>query len=127
MLPNELLHAIISCLLEEPDSPGESLSVEPPQVGRPLRATGLACCLVSRGLLPHGRRILYSQLDNRDAEEPGDFALLVARLLEHPHLARHLRVCIFRIGLNVSISDARVIEDVSRWDLGNVMDGFGAR
>ncbi|KAL8286175.1 hypothetical protein RQP46_004663 [Phenoliferia psychrophenolica] len=95
MLPNELLHAIISF--------------------KPLRATGLACCLVSRRFLPHGRRILYSHLDNRDVDGEGDFALLVARLLEYPHLADYLRTCTFRVGPNLSEDDAIVIEDVVKF------------
>lgn len=74
-LPVELFSIIIDHLCAELESIITSPSLSEVEVQaavlavRTLRATGLACSLVSIAFLPLGRRILHSHLSNLDDQE----------------------------------------------------------
>ncbi|KAL8277065.1 hypothetical protein RQP46_010493 [Phenoliferia psychrophenolica] len=127
MLSEDILHEVISSLLEEqrPAWPAASEPGSERDMRKVLLATGYACCLVSKAFLPFGRRILYSHLDSRDASpssddesesDSGGFQLRVDHLVEHPHLAKFLRECTFEINELVTEEDGNAFgEVVRRW------------
>ncbi|KAL8283873.1 hypothetical protein RQP46_005305 [Phenoliferia psychrophenolica] len=109
-LPEELLHAIISCLLEPADD--ESTAGPTMDERRTLWAAGSACCLVS-----HRRTVsLGAPARDQDADPLPARKLLarVAHLVEHPHLAAFVRSYTVEINSALTNDEVEAIRDVFR-------------
>ncbi|KAK4697628.1 hypothetical protein P7C70_g8183, partial [Phenoliferia sp. Uapishka_3] len=115
-LAEELLSAITNQLIESFEEDEETA----PHINEAIihrQNTGASLCLVSRRLLPYGRRVLYSHLDSRDGRvydqdwEHGNPALrtLFYRRLkllgQHPYLASFVESC------TIELQDGAITEE----------------